>query len=86
MDMHGYMGYAFKSNFVTSINSKLILHENPYYFWRTSWRTCFCHAKMAVMFIGFAVLSATSEGRPSPLLKFAVSPATDYCVRLAAPC
>jgi hypothetical protein len=26
MDMHGYMCYTFKSNFVTATNSKLILH------------------------------------------------------------
>lgn len=85
MDMHGYMCYAFKSNFVTANNSKLILHENPYYFWRTCRRTCFCHAIMAVMFIVFALLAATSEGRQSPLLKFAVCLVTEYCVRLR-PC
>jgi hypothetical protein len=40
---------------------------------------------MAVMFIVFALLAATSEGRQSPLLKFAVCLVTEYCVRLR-PC
>ena len=85
MDMHDFVCYTFKSNFVTATNSKLILRENPYYFWRTCWRTCFCHAIIAVMFIVFALLTATSEGRPLPLLKFAECLVTDYCVRLR-PC
>jgi len=82
MDMHCYMCYAFTSNFVTATNSKLILHENPYYFWRTCQRTCFYHAIMAIMFIVFALLTANSDGRLSLLLKCAVCLVTDYCVRL----
>lgn len=80
--MHGYMCYAFKSNFVTATNSKLILHDNPYYFWRTCQRTCFCLAIMALKFIVSTLLTATSEVRPSPPLKFAVCVVTDYRVRL----
>jgi hypothetical protein len=61
MDMHCYLCYAFRSNFVIATNSKLTLQENPYYFWRTCRRTCFCQAIMAVMFIVFALLTATSD-------------------------